>query len=780
MALRGYYTSDRHDDPFIESHLDIRDAEGNVVPGYGWIFPMGDGRVNVGVGLLSTDRRWKGVNTSHLMDAFVNWAPESWGLSPETCLGPPTGGKLPMGLSVGPRAGANVILAGDAAGAINPFNGEGIAYGYETGRLAAAALGHALSGEGSRALTDYDRQLQAAYGPYYKVARAFVRMISNPQAMKACVGFGMHSEFVMNKLLRIMANLMRPDAVGPAEAAFRAMEFISRLRPDVVPDLERELAGAGAGAARPPWARAPARSCPAVGASVVGYAPWRVLALLSVAVMIALVAWPWAAGAGAAGGGKCGRGGGAAIRADAVVRRRARSGGRDARRGRLLGRGLRRGRLQLRRRARSSARPAALRSTHRWSGWPPRPTGAATGWWPPTAASSASATPAFFGSTGALRLNEPVVGMAATPDGGGYWLVASDGGIFSFGDARFFGSTGALHLNEPVVGMAATPDGGGYWLVASDGGVFSFGDASVLRLDRGPAPQPTDRGHGRHARRGRVLARGLRRGRLQLRRRQVLRLGRGPAISTSRSSGWPPRPTGAGTGWWPPTAASSASATPAFYGSAGAYINPLLVDQLADTDGAQQVIVVDAPSAASTTATLYTFENDGTGWYQVFAPMPARDGENGWIPGPERQEGDGTTPEGIYAIGPTMYGTDPDPGTLFPYHQLVCGDWWDEDPASPDYNTFQHVTCGVQPPFGGDSEALWTEGNAYPSMAVIDFNTPVTGPIGSGIFLHADLGVPTQGCVSLPYTDLVEVLRWLNPALHPVVVMGPDAVVRSF
>ena len=101
----GYYTSDRHDDPFIESHLDIRDAEGNVVPGYGWIFPMGDGRVNVGVGLLSTDRRWKGVNTSHLMDAFVDWAPKSWGLSPETCLGPPTGGKLPMGLSVGPAVG---------------------------------------------------------------------------------------------------------------------------------------------------------------------------------------------------------------------------------------------------------------------------------------------------------------------------------------------------------------------------------------------------------------------------------------------------------------------------------------------------------------------------------------------------------------------------------------------------------------------------------------------------------------------------------------------------
>jgi hypothetical protein len=85
---------------------------------------------------------------------------------------------------------------------------------------------------------------------------------------------------------------------------------------------------------------------------------------------------------------------------------------------------------------------------------------------------------AFHGSTGGQALNQPVVGMAATPDGGGYWLVARDGGVFSFGDAAFFGSTGGRPLNQPVVGMAATPDGGGYWLVARDGGVFSFGDAA--------------------------------------------------------------------------------------------------------------------------------------------------------------------------------------------------------------------------------------------------------------------------------------------------------------
>ena len=84
---------------------------------------------------------------------------------------------------------------------------------------------------------------------------------------------------------------------------------------------------------------------------------------------------------------------------------------------------------------------------------------------------------AFHGSTGGMRLDAPIVGMAATP-GGGYWLVASDGGIFSYGNAAFYGSTGGLHLDAPIVGMAATPDGGGYWLVAKDGGIFSYGNAT--------------------------------------------------------------------------------------------------------------------------------------------------------------------------------------------------------------------------------------------------------------------------------------------------------------
>ena len=95
----------------------------------------------------------------------------------------------------------------------------------------------------------------------------------------------------------------------------------------------------------------------------------------------------------------------------------------------------------------------------------------------------------FFGSTGGMHLNKPIVGMAATPDGGGYWLVASDGGIFAYGDAQFYGSTGSLRLNSPVVGMAAGPGGNGYWLVAADGGIFTyggaqfFGSAGSLRLN---------------------------------------------------------------------------------------------------------------------------------------------------------------------------------------------------------------------------------------------------------------------------------------------------------
>ena len=231
MAIRGYFTSPRSEEPWIESHLDVRNQAGDVLPGYGWIFPLGDGRVNVGVGLLSTFKRWKSVNTSHLMEAFVDYAPESWGISPETSCGPPTGGKLPMGLAVGPSVGATWLTTGDAAGAINPFNGEGIAYAYETGRYAADAVGTALVTGDAMALQTYEDRLRAEFDLYFRVARAFVKIIGHPQLMRIMVGTGMRSRTLMEWVLRIMANLLRPDELGAAEAAYRAVAALARLAP---------------------------------------------------------------------------------------------------------------------------------------------------------------------------------------------------------------------------------------------------------------------------------------------------------------------------------------------------------------------------------------------------------------------------------------------------------------------------------------------------------------------------------------------------------------------
>jgi L,D-peptidoglycan transpeptidase YkuD (ErfK/YbiS/YcfS/YnhG family) len=383
-----------------------------------------------------------------------------------------------------------------------------------------------------------------------------------------------------------------------------------------------------------------------------------------------------------------------------------------------------------------------------------------------------------FGSMGGHALNSPIVGLAATADGQGYWLVASDGGIFNFGDAPFDGSMGGHPLVAPVVGIAPTTDGGGYWLVASDGGIFSFGAARFLgsvgghRLNQpivGLSRTPSGNGYWLVARDGGIFSFGT-----------APFYGSTGAVALNEPIvGLGATPSG---GYWLVAADGGVFSfgNALFQGSATDDINPLLVNELATTDGARQAIVVDAPSAGSTTATLSTYQNDGNGWYPVFAPMPAVDGVNGWVPGAARSEGDGATPEGIYAIGSTMYGVDANPGLHYPYQQLNCGDWWDEDPSSAGYNSFQVEPCGSTPSFAGDSEALWTEGNAYPYMAVINYNTPPAGALGSGIFLHANIGSPTQGCISLPLADLVSVFKWLNPALHPVVVMGPDAVIRSF
>lgn len=204
-----------------------------------------------------------------------------------------------------------------------------------------------------------------------------------------------------------------------------------------------------------------------------------------------------------------------------------------------------------------------------------------------------------------------------------------------------------------------------------------------------------------------------------------------------------------------------------------------LAAKLSRTGLARQLLTVQAAGYSSVVATVELWQRAGGCWAAAGGPWAAFIGRNGFSD--HHREGDGTTPTGIYGIGPEMYGNAPNPGTTYPYHRLVCGDWWDEGPTSASYNTFQHVPCGQAPPFGGASEALWTETAAYPSFAVIEYNTrPVIAYAGSAIFLHADIGVPTTGCVSLPLAELDRVLRWLAPDLRPAIVMGPTAEIARF
>jgi geranylgeranyl reductase family protein len=231
-AIRTYWESPRHDEPWIESALDVKDRNGNPLPGYGWIFPVGDGTVNIGVGLLSTFRDFKSVNTTHLLESYADMVAERWGIDAAHPTCKPTSGRVPMGGSVGPKQGPTYLVVGDAAGAVNPFNGEGIDYAYETAHLAADVIHEALVDANPLVLAKYPKQLQAEYGQYFKVARLFARVIGRPALMRELTRVGMHSRTLMEWVLRIMANLLRPDEVGPAEAAYKAAAALARLAPD--------------------------------------------------------------------------------------------------------------------------------------------------------------------------------------------------------------------------------------------------------------------------------------------------------------------------------------------------------------------------------------------------------------------------------------------------------------------------------------------------------------------------------------------------------------------
>src|SRR5579871_3810711 len=170
-----------------------------------------------------------------------------------------------------------------------------------------------------------------------------------------------------------------------------------------------------------------------------------------------------------------------------------------------------------------------------------------------------------------------------------------------------------------------------------------------------------------------------------------------------------------------------------------------------------QVVHVQAAGTTATSA-LVSLTSCGR---RVLGPWRAHVGRHGLSA--HHREGDGTTPLGTFAIGPTAYGLAPDPGLALRYHRLTCGDWWDEDPASPTYDEFRHVRCGTRPPFRGASEALWRATVAYRLFAVIAYNPARIAGRGSGMFLHVDTGRATNGCVALPLPRLVRLLRLLRP-----------------
>jgi L,D-peptidoglycan transpeptidase YkuD (ErfK/YbiS/YcfS/YnhG family) len=224
-------------------------------------------------------------------------------------------------------------------------------------------------------------------------------------------------------------------------------------------------------------------------------------------------------------------------------------------------------------------------------------------------------------------------------------------------------------------------------------------------------------------------------------------------------------------------------ATPSSSGAIG-YVGPVVAHQgsvgypggLRRVDHARQLVLVTSSSSLSSHAVLRTFVERGDRWVPAFGPMAARIGVNGWMLASRRREGDGTTPEGLFVLGTTIYGNAPDPGVALRFHRLMPGDYWDENPATGHaYNTFVHSadTDCAHNPYGGDTECLWLETVAYRYFAVVNFNTPSRGPYGSAIFLHVTIGA-TTGCVSVSLPNLVRLLRWLKPKLRPTIVLaGP-------
>jgi geranylgeranyl reductase family protein len=217
VAYRRYYMSPRHDDDWLESWLELWDrADGRerLLPGYGWVFGMGDGTSNVGVGILNTSAAFRNVDYRDLLQRWTAQMPPEWGFDEDHATGPIRGAALPMGFNRKPHYDRGVLLVGDAGGMVNPCNGEGIAYAMESGELAAEVISQALARPAGHVrelvLRSYPRALAARYGGYYTVGRLFVNLIGKPGVMRTLTRRGMPHPTLMRFTLKLLANLTDP------------------------------------------------------------------------------------------------------------------------------------------------------------------------------------------------------------------------------------------------------------------------------------------------------------------------------------------------------------------------------------------------------------------------------------------------------------------------------------------------------------------------------------------------------------------------------------------
>ncbi|MGQ0626262.1 MAG: geranylgeranyl reductase family protein [Sporichthyaceae bacterium] len=234
VAVRTYYTSPRHNDDWLESWLELWDnstSTPRLLPGYGWVFGVGDGTCNVGLGALNTSAAFGKTDYRAMLKDWVASTPEEWGFREENRVGPILGAALPMGFNRTPHYTRGVLLLGDAGGMVNPFNGEGIAYAMESGALAAEVVTQALARTGparERALEGYPVALKQAYGGYYTLGRVFVKMIGNPTFMQYATKHSLSRPTLMRFTLKLLANLTDPRG---GDAMDRVINGLSRIAP---------------------------------------------------------------------------------------------------------------------------------------------------------------------------------------------------------------------------------------------------------------------------------------------------------------------------------------------------------------------------------------------------------------------------------------------------------------------------------------------------------------------------------------------------------------------